>query len=226
MIKGGKYFVTGTDTDVGKTYVTLALMDMFKKKGCSVIGMKPISAGIDIFNGLEINSDVFHIMQSNSLEINQSIVNSYSLKHPASPHISVEKQVVSIDFSLINSHIKALEGRADLLLVEGAGGYECPIDPLRNISDLIKYLDIPVIFVVGIKLGCLNHALLTIKSMQSNNQKIFGWVANIIDPEMTFVEENILFLKNFIQAPCLGVIPFSNSTSDDSLEDCIHWPSE
>jgi len=206
MIKGGKYFVTGTDTDIGKTYVTLALMDMFKKKGCSVIGMKPISAGIDIFNGLEINSDVFHIMQSNSLEINQSIVNSYSLKHPASPHISVEKQVVSIDFSLINSHIKALEGRADLLLVEGAGGYECPIDPLRNISDLINYLDIPVIFVVGIK--------------------IFGWVANIVDPEMTFVEENILFLKNFIQAPCLGVIPFSNSTSDDSLEDCIHWPSE
>ena len=101
-----------------------------------------------------------------------------------------------------------------------------PLDSLKNVSDLIKYLDIPVIFVIGIKLGCLNHSLLTIKSMESKNQKIFGWVANIIEPEMKFIDENILFLKNFIHAPCLGVMPFSNVMDKDRLEDYILWPAE
>jgi dethiobiotin synthetase len=225
-MKGRKYFVTGTDTNIGKTYVTLSLMSFLKKKGNSVVGMKPVSAGVECFNGLEINSDVLHIMQSNSLEIDQSMVNQYALKDAASPHISASRQGISIDFELIKSQVKVLEGKADFLLIEGAGGYECPLDSLKNVSDLIKYLDIPVIFVIGIKLGCLNHSLLTIKSMESKNQKIFGWVANIIEPEMKFIDENILFLKNFIHAPCLGVMPFSNVMDKDRLEDYILWPAE
>lgn len=226
-MKKNIFFVTGTDTDIGKTFITIALINFFKKKGHTVNGMKPIAAGLEDLNGTIINADVMHLMQVNSINFNRGALNPYALKDATSPHIASANENISIDFELIKKQAQTLMDKSDYLFIEGAGGYECPLDKSRNLSDLIEYLDVPVIIVVGIKLGCLNHAMLTMKALDQKKQKVFGWIANIVDANMDFKEENILYLRKKIKHPYLGCIPnVNNNRKNIDISDYILWPSD
>ena len=219
------YFITGTDTGIGKTFITCALLSFFQSKNLKVVGIKPISAGVQNFNNQKLNEDVFLLKKYSNIELDYKEINYYSFDKPVSPHIVAGLENCSIDFDLIKDNIKKIQTKADIVLIEGAGGYEVPVDSVRRISDLISYIDVPVILVVGVRLGCLNHTLLTYEAIKSKHNKIFGWIANIIGEEMLCVDENINYLKENISEPCLGVVPKILSKMEPiNFTDYFDWP--
>jgi dethiobiotin synthetase len=219
------YFITGTDTGIGKTFITCALLSFFQSKNLKVVGIKPISAGVQNFNNQKLNEDVFLLKKYSNIELDYKEINYYSFDKPVSPHIVAGLENCSIDFDLIKDNIKKIQTKADIVLIEGAGGYEVPVDVGSRISDLITFIDVPVILVVGVRLGCLNHTLLTYEAIKSKHNKIFGWIANIIEEEMLCVDENIKYLKENISEPCIGVIPKILSKMESiNLVDYLDWP--
>lgn len=205
-----KVFITGTGTGVGKTYITSIILKnlLLRQK---VIGIKPISAGISQDHLL--NEDVQTLLDCQPSIDDHQIINFYSLKKAVSPHIGAEEEGMQIDFDFIKQRISALENEYDRVLIEGVGGILSPVDQSRTNLDLIKHLDIPVILIIGLKLGCINDALLTQHALQSNDIKIVGWIGNQIDPEMEEVDKNIEYLKKNITSSCLEL----NKYGDDSL---------
>ncbi|MDA9222195.1 dethiobiotin synthase [Methylophilaceae bacterium] len=197
-----KVFITGTGTGVGKTYITSIILKnlLLRQK---VIGIKPISAGINQDNLL--NGDVQTLLNCQPSIDDHQKINFYSLKKAVSPHIGAEEEGVQIDFDFIKQRISALENEYDRVLIEGVGGLLSPVDQSRTNLDLIKHLNIPVILIIGLKLGCINDALLTQHVLQSNDIKIVGWIGNQIDPEMEEVDKNIKYLKKNITSSCLEV---------------------
>ena len=205
-----KVFITGTGTGVGKTYITSIILKnlLLRQK---VIGIKPISAGISQDNLL--NEDVQTLLDCQPSIDDHQKINFYSLKKAVSPHIGAEEEGMQIDFDFIKQRISALENEYDRVLIEGVGGILSPVDQSRTNLDLIKHLDIPVILIIGLKLGCINDALLTQHALQSNDIKIVGWIGNQIDPEMEEVDKNIEYLKKNITSSCLKV----NKYGSDNL---------
>ena len=205
-----KVFITGTGTGVGKTYITSIILKnlLLRQK---VIGIKPISAGISQDNLL--NEDVQTLLDCQPSIDDHQKINFYSLKKAVSPHIGAEEEGMQIDFDFIKQRISALENEYDRVLIEGVGGILSPVDQSRTNLDLIKHLDIPVILIIGLKLGCINDALLTQHALQSSDIKIFGWIGNQIDPEMEEVDKNIEYLKKNITSSCFEV----NKYGSDNL---------
>ncbi len=205
-----KVFITGTGTGVGKTYITSIILKnlLLRQK---VIGIKPISAGISLDNLL--NLDVQTLLDCQPSIDDHQKINFYSLKKAVSPHIGAEEEGMQIDFDFIKQRISALENEYDRVLIEGVGGILSPVDQSRTNLDLIKHLDIPVILIIGLKLGCINDALLTQHTLQSSDIKIVGWIGNQIDPEMEEVDKNIEYLKKNITSSCLEV----NKYGSDNL---------
>jgi dethiobiotin synthetase len=205
-----KVFITGTGTGVGKTYITSIILKnlLLRQK---VIGIKPISAGISQDNLL--NEDVQTLLDCQPSIDDHQKINFYSLKKAVSPHIGAEEEGMQIDFDFIQQRISALENEYDRVLIEGVGGLLSPVDQSRTNLDLIKHLDIPVILIIGLKLGCINDALLTQHALQSSDIKIVGWIGNQIDPEMEEVDKNIEYLKKNITSSCLEV----NKHGSDNL---------
>jgi len=202
-----KLFVTGTDTGVGKTYISCALLKALAKKGCSTIGMKPVASGCELsVNGL-VNQDALDIQQAMSLKQDYSKINPFALQTATAPHIAadIEKKILSIA-SLVQKTRELEILDADALVIEGAGGWQAPLNNAECMSDYAACLTMPVILVVSIKLGCINHALLTIAAIKNKNIPIIGWVANCLDTDMLALTENIDTLKHWITEPCLGVI--------------------
>lgn len=205
-----KVFITGTGTGVGKTYITSIILKnlLLRQK---VIGIKPISAGISQDHLL--NEDVQTLLDCQPSIDDHQKINFYSLKKAVSPHIGAEEEGMQIDFDFIKQRISALENEYDRVLIEGVGGLLSPVDQSRTNLDLIKHLDIPVILIIGLKLGCINDALLTHHALQSSDIKIVGWIGNQIDPEMEEVDKNIEYLKKNITSNCLEV----NKYGSDNL---------
>ena len=203
-----KVFITGTGTGVGKTYITSIILKnlLLRQK---VIGIKPISAGISQDNLL--NEDVQTLLDCQPSIDDHQKINFYSLKKAVSPHIGAEEEGMQIDFDFIKQRISALENEYDRVLIEGVGGILSPVDQSRTNLDLIKHLDIPVILIIGLKLGCINDALLTQHALQSNDIKIVGWIGNQIDPEMEEVDKNIEYLKKNITSSCLEVNKYGSN---------------
>ena len=219
------YFITGTDTGIGKTFVTCGLLSFLKLKNLKVVGLKPISAGVQIFNKQKLNEDVFLLKKYSNIELDYRDINYYSFDKPVSPHIVTTQENCPINFDLIRDNIKKIQTKVDIILIEGAGGYEVPIDVERRMSDLITYIDVPVILVIGVRLGCLNHTLLTYEAIKAKHNKIFGWIANIIEEDMLCVDENINYLKESISEPCLGVVPKILSKIEPiNCADYFDWP--
>ena len=202
-----KFFITGTGTGVGKTYITsIILKDILSKK--KIIGIKPIAAGIS--QGL-LNEDVQTLLDCQTSIDDHHKINFYSLKKAVSPHIGAEEECIQIYFKLIKQKINDLENDYDRILIEGVGGLLSPVDQSRTNLDLIRYLDIPVIVIIGLKLGCINDALLTQHALQSNDIKTVGWIGNQIDPEMDEVDKNIEYLKQNIKLNFLGITRHKDS---------------
>ena len=218
------FFITGTDTGIGKTFITCALIQLMKARSKIVGGMKPIAAGESIYEGVSVNADVFEINRFSNIVLNSHGINTYSFKEAIAPHIASKINNKPISLKKIKEHYDSLRKNTDYLFVEGAGGYYVPLSEDIMTSDLISSLNIPIILVVGIRLGCLNHTMLTIEAIHKNKQKLFGWIANIVDPHMVNQEDNIKYLKGKISEPCMGVIPYIKKKNPVEAVQHINWP--
>jgi dethiobiotin synthetase len=214
------YFITGTDTHVGKTWATLALMRYFKNKGETVVGMKPVASGCTLKNGKPVNEDALLIQADASIELNYDLVNPYAYNLPISPHLAGIDNPAKIDF--IISGFNELKLRADIVLVEGAGGWYAPINDSQNISDLARSLALPVIIVVAIRLGCINHAKLTVEAVIRSGLSCAGWIAVCSDPDMEKIEENIARINQELDVPLKGILPFMEKADFELMAEQLH----
>lgn len=206
-------FVTGTDTGVGKTRVSVALIHALRAQGLRVAGMKPVSAGSEP-GGL--NEDVLALRQASNVDAALEDVNPYAFAEPIAPHIAAELTGTRIEIERIAEAYSRLAARADVVVVEGAGGWRVPLNEREDMADLAQRLGLPVLLVVGLRLGCLNHAILTADSILAWRLPWGGWVGNHIDPAMAQQAANIAALRARLPAPCLGIQPWCGPRSDDA----------
>jgi dethiobiotin synthetase len=210
-----RFFVTGIDTDAGKTYVTVGLLNAAKRAGLKSIGLKPIAAGADRIDGKLRNDDALLIQQASSVKLAYEQVNPVVLEEAIAPHIAAMKEGRLVTVSRLEGFIKGtLLTPHDLALVEGAGGWRVPLNDRELLSGLAKSLGFPVIMVVNMKLGCLNHALLTAEAIARDGLTLAGWVANTGAEIMPYYDENLASLANIISAPLLGTLPWCESELD------------
>ncbi len=202
-------FVTGTDTGIGKTRVCIGLLSALKNKGIQVCGMKPVATGCILENNELRNDDAVLLRAQASLPVDYALVNPYAFAFPVSPHIAAERAGREICLDLIVQRFDQLKTQFEFVVTEGIGGWEAPLSSRSRVSDLARSLDLPVLMVVGLRLGCLNHAFLTSSAIRASGCDLIGWAANRMDPEFPCVEENITALRSNIPAPLLGFLPFS-----------------
>ena len=201
------YFVTGTDTEVGKTLVSGALILKLRELGRNAIGFKPVVAGTyQGQNGEYINEDIETLLVASNLAQTESIC-PFVLDKPAAPHIVAKANGIELNVNKLLESFTGIQNENDFVVVEGAGGFIVPLNDHESLADFAQKIDLPIIVVVGMKLGCLNHALLTIEAIKTRKMKIAGWVANALAQEMSLLNENIQSLQDRIDAPFLGMIP-------------------
>lgn len=201
------FFVTGTDTEVGKTYATCTLLHRARQLGHPAVGLKPVAAGTGADGR---NEDVEAIRAANSIALPEPILNTYLLAPPIAPHIAAREAGVEIRFAPIAAALaeaRKQTGPNGWVLLEGAGGFRIPLGPDGDSADLATALELPMLLVVGMRLGCINHALLTVEAILARGLPLAGWIANRIDPAMNRFDNNLATLTGMIPAPCLGVIP-------------------
>jgi dethiobiotin synthetase len=220
-------FVTGTDTGVGKTLVSCALLRRYQGRGLVAVGMKPVAAGLDEAGH---NEDVEALRAVSSPDLMARLfprqVNPYALHEPIAPHLAAAAVGIEIGFSAILSAYEGLFQQAQAIVVEGVGGFRVPLGPDGDSADLAGQLALPIILVVGIRLGCLNHALLTQEAIAGRGLRLGGWVANCIDPRMTRVNDNIETLQHILAAPLLGILPFMSKPNSEIAADLLRLPDE
>jgi dethiobiotin synthetase len=199
-------FVTGTDTDVGKTRISVAIIELLQRQGKRVAVMKPIASGCDLtIDGLR-NDDALQLSQQANVKLAYQLINPYAFEPAIAPHIAAEQVGTFIELALIKQNFDLIQQQSDAVVVEGAGGWLVPLNQTETIAELAISLDLPVILVVNIRLGCINHALLTVKAIESTGLKLQGWIANNLgqNPESIEIVET---LTQRIWAPCLGYVP-------------------
>ncbi|HEV7610653.1 MAG TPA: dethiobiotin synthase [Steroidobacteraceae bacterium] len=199
-------FITGTDTGVGKTLVSTALMRALKDRGLRVAGMKPVASGSESTPAGLRNEDALALMQEQSTPLPYELVNPFAFGPAIAPHIAAAQAGITIHLSTIVTAFETIQDRADIVIVEGAGGWYAPISQDDSIEDLSLALQLPVLLVVALRLGCLNHAMLTARAIERSSLSICGWVANRIDPEFPHWQENVATLTRHLRAPLVGII--------------------
>ncbi len=199
------YFITGTDTNVGKTLISCALMHGFAAMGKRVAGMKPVAAGCNDDGNYD---DVLQLRAASNVSASGEQINPYCFTPAVAPHLAAQLAGVIINIARISETFLELAAQADEVVVEGAGGLLVPLNAVQDSSELMRKLGLPVILVVGMRLGCLNHALLTVEAIAARGLTLAGWVANVVDADMEMLDQNITALELRINAPLLGVVPF------------------
>lgn len=202
-------FVTGTDTGVGKTLVASALLRAFARSGLRAVGMKPVATGCRTDAADRANEDVAALIGASSVRAPIDLINPYCFEPPIAPHLAAQQAGISISLTQIRDCYLALAQLADRVVVEGAGGLLAPLNRDEDFGDLVRLLDFSVVLVVGMRLGCLNHALLTAEAIHSRGLPFVGWVANRMDSAMPFFEDNLAFLEKKLPAPLIAVMPFA-----------------
>lgn len=201
-------FVTGTDTEIGKTWISLALITLCQDAGQRVAAMKPVASGCEVGeDGNLVNEDARLLLEQCDLGLEYGQVNPYAFEPPISPHLAAHEAGTEISLRRIVDGCRSLEMLADQVIVEGVGGWLAPLGRTATVADMAAVLQLPVVLVVGMRLGCLNHALLTASLIGESRLPFAGWVANCIDPEMERLSENIQTLRDRLDAPLLGVVP-------------------
>lgn len=200
-------FVTGTDTEVGKTLISSALLYALAQRGWRAAGMKPVAAGAKEHHCTWCNDDVLSLAAASNVQLPPDLANPYLLKDAIAPHIAAANESISIDLVHIADCFAQIQQLADAVVVEGVGGFRVPLTDLLDTADLAVRLDLPIILVVGIRLGCLNHALLTAEAIARRGLRLVGWVANELDPTMPYRDANIAALKGRLGVPLLGHVP-------------------
>ena len=218
------FFITGTDTGVGKTLICCALLHGFAASGKLVIGMKPVAAGAAHGPAGLVNDDVASLRSASNVDAPLALVNPYCFEPPIAPHLAAEQAGAAIDLATIAAAYRRLAAIADLVIVEGVGGFCVPLNSGEDSADLAQRLGLPVILVVGLRLGCLNHALLTAHSIRAQGLTLAGWIANHIDPAMAAAERNVAALAERLAAPLLGHIEFTADPQSRRIAELIAFP--
>ncbi|PHV09201.1 dethiobiotin synthase [Janthinobacterium sp. BJB412] len=200
-------FVTGTDTEIGKTLVSSAILHALVKRGVRACGMKPIAAGAELRNGKWHNEDADQLIAAGNVHLPQALTTPFLLKTPAAPHIAAELDDTYISPVPILAAYLEVSAASDAVVVEGVGGFRVPLNEEFDTADLAEQLDLPVVLVVGMRLGCISHALLTVEAIAARNLMLAGWVANELSDDMPYIDENIEALQARIPAPLLGRLP-------------------
>jgi dethiobiotin synthetase len=200
-------FITATDTDAGKTYISAMLLQGFNALQTVALAVKPIAAGAD---GQGRNGDALLLQRHSGVALPCKVINPICYQAPVAPHLAAANEQLPIDEAQLDAALAQWQQLPmQQLLIEGAGGWLLPISNQRYLADWVADKQLPVVLVVGMKLGCLNHAMLTVREIERSGCFLLGWVANCIDPDMALLEQNIADLRQRITAPCLGVVPFS-----------------
>jgi dethiobiotin synthetase len=201
-------FMAGTDTGIGKTHAACAVIHALRASGRSVCGMKPVASGcIDTAHGLR-NEDALALLAASSTPAPAyEIINPIALREPLSPHLAAEHEGVTITLPPLHTAFDVLRERYDTVVVEGVGGWRVPLAQGLFASAIAGEWALPVVLVVGLRLGCLSHALLTAEAITADGCRLIGWIGNQIDPHMAAMEENIDTLRKLLPAPCLGILP-------------------
>jgi dethiobiotin synthetase len=200
-------FVTGTDTGVGKTHVSVSLVKALVKHGLRAAVMKPIASGSDTTSDGLRNEDAVTLAAASNVDLPYGIINPYCFQPAISPHIAAEEAKIDVDLHIIKDRFQTLAGNADFTVVEGAGGWYAPISKTQSMADLPKSLQIPTVLVVGVRLGCLNHAQLSKEAIEASGVELAGWVANCIDPKLDRAAENLATLERIMGREALAVFP-------------------
>lgn len=216
-----QFFVTGTDTNVGKTLISAGLLLVAKNLGQRTAALKPVAAGCEKTDAGLRNADAVLLQSVITEALVYEQINPIALQAAIAPHIAAvqEKRVLSAD--RIAGFCRGSLQQADFTLVEGAGGWRVPLNPRETMADLARILQLPIILVVGVRLGCINHALLTVEAIRNDGLPLAGWVANCVDPDMPALQENIESLAMRIPAPCLGIVPWLTSPDPEQVAAAI-----
>ncbi|MEX3073473.1 dethiobiotin synthase [Vibrio alginolyticus] len=211
------FFIAGTDTDVGKTVASKAILQALAAKGLSTIGYKPVAAGSEKTEQGLRNDDALHLQKVATVEAAYDDINPYALELPTSPHIAAKHEHVTIEYNVLSEKLAQHKARADVVLVEGAGGWRVPVSDTDSLSTWVKQEQLPVVLVVGIKLGCLSHALLTAETIRADGLNLIGWVASRVNPGTEHYAEIIEMLEERLDTPKIGEIPYVPSAKRQEL---------
>ena len=221
------FFVTGTDTDVGKTVIAAGLLQAANQQGLRTAACKPVAAGCEDQGAGPQNEDALQLQSTASYSLSYQQVNPVALDLPMAPHIAAQEQGKLLSASRLSGFCRGIMLLPiDMLVIEGAGGWRVPLNNRETMAEIPKQLNAEVILVVGVRLGCINHALLTAQAIRSDGLKIAGWVANTMDTNMLRLQENIDTLKKTFPEPCLGTIPRLSDISPQQVGNYLTLPNE
>ena len=217
------YFIAGTDTDVGKTTIAAGLLHAAMQSGLSTLAAKPVASGCMVTpRGLR-NSDALALIDESSVKLPYEAVNPFAFEPAIAPHVAAHEAGVVLSVPVLRDAMQqVLAQHADFTLIEGAGGWRVPLSEHANLSDLAIALKLPVILVVGVRLGCINHALLSAEAIKRDGLQLAGWVANIVDPRTSRLEENLSSLAERLPAPCLGRVPWLKVAGASTVAEHLH----
>lgn len=216
MNKG--FFITGTDTGVGKTWFTVLLMRFLHEKGVQVNGMKPIASGAEEHEGRLVNEDATAILAACASPLKYDEVNPFLYEPPVAPHIAADKAQKPIDIARIMAAYDSLQAKSECLVVEGVGGWRVPVNDSQTLGHIAGKMQLPVILVVGLRLGCINHALLTAEAIRQDGLELAGWAVSTLEPDYLYREETLATLKQALNGPLLAEIPHC---TDNSLDQAV-----
>lgn len=218
-------FITGTDTDVGKTVVACGFLAAANQQGLRTAAIKPVAAGCEVTEQGMTNSDALQLQAAASHKLSYQQINPVALEPAIAPHIAAAEACVRLSASRLVGYCRGVSLLpVDMVIIEGAGGWRVPINSRETLADVAQELECAVIVVVGMRLGCLNHALLTMEAIRRDGLQIAGWVANILDTEMPRLQENIDTLKQSINEPCLGIVPRLDDLSPEQVATFLSVP--
>ncbi|TCO80130.1 dethiobiotin synthase [Plasticicumulans lactativorans] len=218
-------FVTGTDTGVGKTVVSAGLLRALAAQGLRAFGMKPVASGCDATPAGLRNADALALCAAGAAPVPYALVNPYAFAPPIAPHLAAAQVGVTIDFAHIEACAAELGAHGERLVVEGVGGWRVPLGPHGDVVALARRLGLPVVLVVGLRLGCINHALLSIEAIAASGLRCAGWVGSVVDPAMAALDDNLATLRATLAAPCLGVVPFLAGADADRVAPYLRLPA-
>ncbi len=214
-------FVTGTDTEVGKTWVCRAILQGLAARGVRTAAMKPVASGCDVTGAGLRSADALALMAGATASFPYNQVNPYAFEPAIAPHLAARDSGVEIRFQRIRDCLHGLATAAQFVVVEGVGGWRVPLGPDGDVADLATGLGLPVILVVGIRLGCINHALLSAESILGCGAPLHGWIGSRVDPDMSHAEENLTTLRSVLPVPCLGTLPHRARFDGDEMMRCL-----
>jgi len=215
-------FISGTDTGIGKTLVSATLLAALNAGGRRAVGMKPVASGCAETPAGWRNDDALTLLAHSAGDPPYALVNPYALRDAVAPHLAAAASGIELRLDPLRAAFAALSTNADCLVVEGVGGWAVPLSSTLMQVDLVRALALPVVLVVGLRLGCINHALLSARAIEADGCRLLGWVANRVDPHMALAEENLATLRERLPAPCLGELPWASAPEPRALAPYLH----